>query len=566
MGEFTKLIIMEFVRDRRLFKRYKHQADFYIIVEGNYYKASTIDFSLSGLCIFIEGLSSLTVNSVIGIKIEDMDLDIQARVVWIKKTDSNLIVGFEKMSFIGLLKFYPLTDILLDLQRSDLTGALEFKNDSINKKIFIKNGVMVFATSNQEEDRLEEILLRTGKITSDQYYQSIEIMKKEGKPQGRVLIELGYLKPKELVWSVRHHAEEIILSLFRWEDGSVSFAEGSLPGDMISLKLSAANLIFQGIKRINKSDYFKNICPTLDTILYYSPDPLNLFQDISLPETDKDILSLIDGNLTIKEILSISSHGAFPTTKTLCALLSTRMIEIKGKGVLEDKGIVEIIKEPKKDVDPAFVKKVDDLYNRYQSMDYYSILGIERNVTLSTIRKAYYKSAKEFHPDRHFHIESETIRNKLTALFSYITDVFRTLSDPEERKKYDQSLKTTASYTKSSNIEKARIKFEEGKAAFKKGLFQDAAELFGQAIYLDNSIPAYHFSLARAYWKQKKLREAEMAMSKALKIDPYNAEYLSELGHIYMELGLKLRAKSIFEKTIKFDPYNKRALEGLKKI
>jgi curved DNA-binding protein CbpA len=557
---------MEFTKDRRLFRRYKHQADFYIIIEGNYYKASTIDFSLSGFCIFIEGLSSLTMNSLVGIKIEDMDLDIQARVVWIKKTDSSLIVGLEKMSFTGLLKFYPLTDILLDLQRSDLTGTLEFKNDSINKKIYIKGGVMVFATSNQEEDRLEEILLRTGKITSDQYYQSIEIMKKQGKPQGRVLIELGYLKPKELVWSVRHQAEEIILSLFRWEDGSISFVEVSLPGDMISLKLSAANLIFQGIKRINKSDYFKNICPTLDTILYYSPDPLNLFQDISLSETDKDILSLIDGNLTIKEILSISSHGAFPTTKTLCALLNTRMIEIKGKGVLEDKGIVEIIKEPKKDVDPAFVKKVDDLYNRYQSMDYYSILGIERNVTLSTIRKAYYKSAKEFHPDRHFHIESETIRNKLTALFSYITDVFRTLSDPEERKKYDQSLKTTASYTKSNNIEKARIKFEEGKAAFKKGLFQDAAELFGQAIYFDNSIPAYHFSLARAYWKQKKLREAEMAMSKALKIDPYNAEYLSELGHIYLELGLKLRAKSIFEKTIKFDPYNKRAVEGLKKI
>jgi curved DNA-binding protein CbpA len=557
---------MEFTRDRRLFKRYRHKADFYIIIEGDSFKASTIDFSLSGLCIFIEGMPSLTISSMIDIKIEDLDLEIQARVVWIKKTDPNLIVGLEKMSFTGLLKYYPLPDILLDLQRSDLTGILKFKNDSINKKIYIKNGVMVFATSNQEEDRLEEILLRTGKITSDQYYQSIEITKKEGKPQGRVLIELGYLKPKELVWSIRHQAEEIILSLFRWEVGSVSFVEGSLPGDMISLKLSAANLIFQGIKKINKSEYFKNTCPTLDTILYYSPDPLNLFQDISLSETDKDILSLIDGTLTIKDILSISSHGSFPTTKTLCALLSTRMIEMKGKGVPEDKGIVEIIKEPEKGVDPAFVKKVDDLYKTYQSMDYYIILGIERNATLSTIRKAYYKSAKEFHPDRHFHIESETIRNKLTALFSYITDAFRTLSDAEERKKYDQSSKTTVSFTKSNNIEKARIKFEEGKAAFKKGLFQDAAELFGQAIYFDNSTPAYHFSLARAYWKQKKLREAEMAMSKAIKIDPYNAEYLSELGHIYLELGLKLRAKSIFEKTLKFDPHNKRALDGLKKI
>src|SRR4030042_3999994 len=142
---------MEFIRDKRLFKRYRHKADFYIIIEGDSFKASTIDFSLSGLCIFIEGIPPLKMNSVIDLKIEDMDLDIQARVVWLQKTDSNLIVGLEKMSFSGLLRFYKLPDILLDMQRSDITGVLEFINGPIHKRIYIKNGTMVFATSNQEE-------------------------------------------------------------------------------------------------------------------------------------------------------------------------------------------------------------------------------------------------------------------------------------------------------------------------------------------------------------------------------------------------------------------------------
>src|SRR4030042_4911881 len=182
---------MEFIRDKRLFKRYKHQTDFYIIIEGDSFKASTIDFSLSGLCIVIEGIQSVAFDSVIDIKIEDLDFDIKARVVWTKKTDSNLIVGLEKMSFTGLLKFYSLSDILLDLQRSDATGVLEFRNDPICKRIYEKNGVMVFATSNEAEDRLEEILLRAKKITLDHYYQSVEIMKKEGKTQWRGLVELG---------------------------------------------------------------------------------------------------------------------------------------------------------------------------------------------------------------------------------------------------------------------------------------------------------------------------------------------------------------------------------------
>jgi curved DNA-binding protein CbpA len=557
---------MEFFRDRRLFKRYKHQSDFYIIIEGDSFKASTIDFSLSGLCIFIEGIQSLTRNSVIDIKIEDLDLDIKARVMWTKKTGSNLIVGLEKMSFTGLLKFYPLPDILLDLQRGDATGVLEFRNDPVCKRIYKKNGVMVFATSTETEDRLEEILLRTKKITIDHYYQSIEIMKKEGKTQWRVLVELGYLKPQELILAVKHQAEEIILSLFRWEGGTVSFIEGTLPADTIPLKLGAANLIFQGIKRINNPEYFKHICPTMDTILDYSVEPLDLFQDIHFSEPDKDILSLIDGNLSVKEILTISAHGNFLTMKIICALLSTRMINIKGTRIIEDRSIVDIIKEPRTGIDSEYVKKVEDLHSMFKSMDYYTILGIERKATLSMIRKAYYKKAKEFHPDTHFYTESETIRKKITELFSYITDAYKTLSDPAERKKYDQGLVITAPHVESNNTEIARSKFEQGKTAFKKGAYQDAAELFGQAVYFDSSVPAYHFSLSRAYWKQKKLHEAEKAISKAIKIDPYNADYLAALGHIYIELGLKLRARSTFEKTIKVDPSNSSALEGLKKI
>jgi hypothetical protein len=560
---------MEFVKDTRLFKRYNNRSDFYIILEGNYFKACTIDFSLSGLCIFIEGIPSLTLNSVVDIKIDEMDLDIQARVVWTKKTESGLIVGLEKITFSGLLKFYPLHDILLDMQRSDSTGIIEFRNGPIYKRIHIKNGVMVFATSNQEEDRLEEILLRGGKITIDQYYQSVDIMKKERKLQGRALVELGYLKPKELVWAVQNQSEEIILSLFRWEEGEVMFIEGPLPEETITLKLSAASLIFSGIKRINKPEYLKNICPTMDTILYYSIEPMNLFQDINLTESDKYILSLIDGDLTIKEILSISSLGNFQTLKTLCAFISIRMIETKGKGVLEDKSIVEIIKEPRTAADLAFIEKVEDLYKKCHSMDYYSILGIEKGATLDKIRKAYYKTAKEFHPDKHFYISSETLKNKLSEIFFYITEAYKALSDPKLREQYDQSLKISIPSTpnvKINTLGEARLRFQEGKAAFKRGLYIDAAELFGQAVYLDNEVAAYHFYLGLTYEKLKKFREAEKAVSNALKFKPVNADYVAELGYIYLELGFITRAKTTFEKALKLDPSNKRALSGLQKI
>ena len=70
------------------------------------------------------------------------------------------------------------------------------------------------------------------------------------------------------------------------------------------MKLSAANLIFRGIKNIRNIASLTSAMPPSDTVLCYSDDPMNLFQDIGFDKTDKEILSLIDGKRSIHDILS----------------------------------------------------------------------------------------------------------------------------------------------------------------------------------------------------------------------------------------------------------------------
>jgi curved DNA-binding protein CbpA len=554
-------------KDKRRFKRYRLKSGFHLSIGGNSFQANTIDYSLGGIGLSIENRPPVTSGSVIDLKLEDLNLNIDGTIVWSEKANSHLRVGIERRSISGFLKHYPLADIFLDLHRSEKDGIIEIKNGFISKKIYMKNGDMVFATSNKEEDRLGEVLLKTGRITADQYYQSVDIIKKTGKRLGAALVELGYIKPEDLIQAVRHQVEEIVLSLFQWEDGNFIFKEGPLLSDeVITLKLSAANLIYRGIKRINNLIHIKNALPPMDTILYYSTDPMNLFQDINLDNKDKDILSLIDGKRNIHEILAISPLDNFQTMKTLYALISTRIIEIKEKGLKEDETLEEITKEPKIEVDSAFIEKVEDLYKRIEITDYYGIFGIEKWATMDKIKKAYYKVAKEFHPDKHFYLPSETLKNKLNMIFSQITDAYKILSDPKMRREYDQNLSIRPAKIASNNLETARARFKEGKDAFKKGAYTEAAELFGQAAYLDSSVPAYHFYHGLSLTKNKKLGEAEKAISKALKIEPFNADYMAEVGHIYLQLGFNLRAKNTFEKAIKLDPANERAAEGLQKI
>jgi len=64
-------------------------------------------------------------------------------------------------------------------------------------------------------------------------------------------------------------------------------------------------------------------------------------------------------------------------------------------------------------------------------IDYYKVLGIEKNASESDIKSAYRKLARKFHPDLN---PNDKEANKK---FQQINEANEVLSDPEKRKKYD---------------------------------------------------------------------------------------------------------------------------------
>ena len=65
-------------------------------------------------------------------------------------------------------------------------------------------------------------------------------------------------------------------------------------------------------------------------------------------------------------------------------------------------------------------------------IDYYKILGVDRNIPQSEVRAAYRKRAKQFHPDLH------PDDPKAKAKFQALSEAYDVIGDPEKRKKYDQ--------------------------------------------------------------------------------------------------------------------------------
>ena len=69
-------------------------------------------------------------------------------------------------------------------------------------------------------------------------------------------------------------------------------------------------------------------------------------------------------------------------------------------------------------------------------VDHYSVLGLEKTVGESEIRKAYFKKSKEYHPDKHANA-SEEVKEEFSKKFKHAKEAYEILSDNEKRKMYD---------------------------------------------------------------------------------------------------------------------------------
>ncbi len=65
-------------------------------------------------------------------------------------------------------------------------------------------------------------------------------------------------------------------------------------------------------------------------------------------------------------------------------------------------------------------------------IDYYKILGVDKNIDQKDVKRAYLKRAKQFHPDLH------PDDPKAKAKFQALNEAYDVIGDPEKRRKYDQ--------------------------------------------------------------------------------------------------------------------------------
>ena len=467
----------------------------------------------------------------------------------------------------GNIQEVKLPHLLAYLNRQRKTGTLMTTTPVFTKKVFLVKGDAIFASSSFEDDRLGEMLIKAGKITMEQYDKSVEMLKKTGKRQGAILVELGYLTPKDLFWGVKYQVREIIYSLFQLEQAEFEFIEDEIPEhEVITLKMSMGNLIYEGVKRIDNWTRIKQEMTDSEAVLKLSHDPVAIFQDIELSPQDRQMLSFVDGKMTMKQLIDSSLVGSFEAMKILYVLLSIGVLEVKKSETTDTPETMkhEEVLQPLSEDDGLSSERVDRLYYSIGSLGDCDLLEVGKDDDADVITKNYYKLSREFHPDRYFSSDDPMMKDKLTAVFDAITAAYKRLLQPEkDEPQVAPAQEVSETVTHSEDAEQI---FRNAVNEFKGKNFVRAVELLRQAVRSDPTKAKYWSSLALSYTKVPDgLQNAEEALLEAIKIEPANADHYVNLGTVSLLSGKKNEAYSQYEKALALDPGNIKAKKGIQK-
>jgi hypothetical protein len=218
----------------------------------------------------------------------------------------------------GQLDEEDVPDLLQCLSRERWTGVLRLERGDERIGITVEDGHLVFASASNPDYRLGPRLLRRGSITLRQMEDAGRALS-PGKRLGTVLVEMGFLDPKELVRGVVDQTRDIILLPFRWTSGEYRLDPGPAPGEAITLDMSTPQLILDGISQIEAWSRVERGSGGLEARYAPVPGSEGSFRQLTLDVDQAALLRSVKGAREVEALCADSVLSHFEVCRNLWA-------------------------------------------------------------------------------------------------------------------------------------------------------------------------------------------------------------------------------------------------------
>ena len=208
-------------------------------------------------------------------------------------------------------------------------------------------------------------------------------------------------------------------------------------------------------------------------------------------------------------------------------------------------------------------------------LEHYEVLGVTPTASTAEIRSAYFRLAKQLHPDRQARTDPVA-----TERFLAVQNAYETLRDPARREEYDRQLERSATPgdanddaaasttrpeptpvpvgRRGPSLEEARdarLAYQKAISLLESGDRARALRTMGAVVRAVPDEPDYESLLGHLMALEgERLHRARDHCRRAVEAEPYNAEFRARLGHVYLQAGLTGTAQESFDAALDLDP------------
>ncbi|MDX1659325.1 MAG: DUF4388 domain-containing protein [Nitriliruptorales bacterium] len=237
----------------------------------------------------------------------------------------------------GTLESFTLPDIFQLLAFTKKTGCLKLERNGASGRVYFDDGEVYYALSSGGRLALGRRLVGAGEVDTDQLRAALDKQREladdgEGLRLGQILLDQDAIDQDTLETFVREQIQDAIFDLMRWDDGNFSFdseSDEATVDEPIELSVTVENLIMEGSRRLEEWENVKKKIPSMDAVVAMQPRPGDDEVEVNLRPEEWQLLTLVDGQRTVGDLVDIYGQGQFSTCKLLFGLVGAGLLEVR---------------------------------------------------------------------------------------------------------------------------------------------------------------------------------------------------------------------------------------------
>jgi hypothetical protein len=240
------------------------------------------------------------------------------------------------MAIEGPLQDIGIHDVfqLLDLARKSGTLRVHSAVRGSEGHVYFNSGAVVHATMRDNPHTLGVLLVKAGKVGEAQIHGATAAQRRGDKRRlGEILVAQGAVTRRDVERYMRLQIETVVFELFSWKEGSFSFSDGGGgdgDGDA-QIRVSTESLLMEGARRIDEWSRMADRVPDAFVVPRIAPLGEGPEPSIDLRPGEWEVLTMIDGKQSLRDIASSLGVSEFDVAKTVYGMMSTGLIAAESR-------------------------------------------------------------------------------------------------------------------------------------------------------------------------------------------------------------------------------------------